>query len=109
MSTEYPIELMDMLAYHYHPCPGQLASAYRPYILSEAKTCELDQLFANKESEEAFDFMQKNFISMGYKLSYPYYSSNTPQFSKKATFKISYSVSTLILATTSTAFASLPP
>ncbi len=71
MSADYPKELMDMLAYHYrryHPCPDHLASAYHPYILNEAKTYELDQLFGNKESEEAFDFMQKNFISMGYKL-----------------------------------------
>lgn len=71
MSADYPKELMDMLAYHYrryHPCPGQLASAYHPYVLNEAKVCELDQLFGNKGPEEAFDFMQKNFISMGYKL-----------------------------------------
>lgn len=66
MSADYPKELMDMLAYH--PCPDHLASAYHPYILNEAKTYELDQLFGNKESEEAFDFMQKNFISMSYKL-----------------------------------------
>ncbi len=71
MSANYPKELMDMLAYYYrryHPCPGTLAEAYHPYILSDKTMAELDQTFGDIEYDEGFDFMQKHFIANGHKL-----------------------------------------
>lgn len=71
MSADYPKELMDMLAYYYrryHPCPGNLAEAYHPYVLSNATIAKLDALFGEREYDDGFDFMQKHFVAQGHKL-----------------------------------------
>ncbi|MFL0810422.1 MAG: lysophospholipid acyltransferase family protein [Agarilytica sp.] len=71
MSADYPKELMDMLAYYYrryHPCPGNFAEAYHPYPLNTETVAKLDLLFAKREYDDGFDFMQKHFIEKGHKL-----------------------------------------
>ena len=71
MSADYPRKLMNMLAYfykRYYPSPEQLAIAKNPYLLTTDTIAELDKLFADQDRTSAFDFMQKQFISAGYKL-----------------------------------------
>jgi len=71
MSAEYPKALMDTLAYYYrryHPSPEPLASAYHPYVLSDATVAALDKEFGDLESGEAFDFMQRSFQKLGHKV-----------------------------------------
>ena len=71
MSADYPKQLMDMLAYFYrrfYSCPQQLATANNPYILSDDKIKALDLMFLDKDKDEAFDCMQKEFIKIGYRL-----------------------------------------
>lgn len=71
MSADYPGELMDQLVYFYRryfACPGNLATAVHPYVVSEDKKVEFDKLFGDLDGETAFDFMQQNFIRQGHKL-----------------------------------------
>lgn len=71
MSADYPRELMNMLAYfykRYYPSQEQLAIANNPYLLTVDTITELDRLFAEQDLNSAFDFMQKQFISAGYRL-----------------------------------------
>lgn len=71
MSAQYPKELMDMLSFYYrryHPSPENLAEAYHPYVLSPAVSEELNQLFGEREYDEAFDHMQARFAALGHKL-----------------------------------------
>lgn len=71
MSADYPRELMDQLVYFYRryfTCPGNLATAVHPYIVSAENIAKFDALFGELESEDAFDFMQQNFIAAGHKL-----------------------------------------
>ncbi len=71
MSADYPRELMDQLVYFYRryfACPATLATAVHPYTLNAEKMASFDTLFGNLEAEEAFDFMQQNFIKQGHKL-----------------------------------------
>ena len=71
MSADYPRELMNMLAYfykRYYPSQEQLAIANNPYLLTVDTITELDRLFAEQDLTSAFDFMQKQFISAGYRL-----------------------------------------
>ncbi len=71
MSADYPRELMDTLAYfyrRYYPSNEPLAEAHHPYILSHKTIAELEQKFADREKEDAFDFMQQCFQALGHKL-----------------------------------------
>lgn len=71
MSANYPRELIDMLAYfyrRYYSCPHQLAIAKNPYVLKGDIVENMDTLFANKDRDEAFDCMQKEFIKLDYRL-----------------------------------------
>ena len=71
MSATYPRELMDTLAYfyrRYHPSNEVLAVAHIPYELSPSTIGELDTAFADRDKDEAFDFMQARFMEKGHKL-----------------------------------------
>lgn len=71
MSADYPRELMDQLVYfyrRYYACPEDLATAHHPYVLSSEKMTAFDELFGDREKDDAFDFMQSNFIAAGHKL-----------------------------------------
>ena len=71
MSADYPRELINMLAYfyrRYHSCPHQLAIANNPYILKDETIAKLDALFGEKNRDDAFDCMQKEFIKLNYRL-----------------------------------------
>lgn len=71
MSADYPRELMDQLVYfyrRYYACPENLAVANHPYTLTSEQNAKFEALFENKERDEAFDFMQANFMAAGHKL-----------------------------------------
>ena len=71
MSADYPRELMDQLVYFYRryfACPGELAVALHPYKLNDEQIAHFDELFGERDSDTAFDFMQKNFIQQGHRL-----------------------------------------
>lgn len=71
MSADYPRELMNTLAYfyrRYYPSDEQLAEAHHPYVLSHKVVAELDQKFGDREKDDAFDFMQECFHTLGHKL-----------------------------------------
>lgn len=71
MSADYPRDLIDVLVYfysRYYACPQQLAKANFPYMLTTEKTAALTAQFAERNVEEAFNFMQQRFAEQGHKL-----------------------------------------
>ncbi len=71
MSADYPKVLMDNLVYfysRYYACAEQLALAIEPYNLDSEVKAQLDCEYGELDAERAFEYMQKAFQEMGYKL-----------------------------------------
>ncbi len=71
MSAHYPRSLMDELVYfytRYYSHEKTLVKARFPYQLTDDKMRHFDTQFENKNKDDAFKFMQQNFIALGHKL-----------------------------------------